>query len=250
MFSVYINTFTSIAIVSLVSFVGVFTLTFEQKKLKKITLMLVSLSAGTLLGDSFLHLMPEAVANNNSLKIWLWLLAGIITFFSLEKIIFWRHCHVPTSRDHPHPIGIMNLIGDGIHNFMDGAIIAGAFLINFQLGVATAIAVIVHEMPQEIGDFGILVHAGFSRVKTLFINFLISLFAFLGAGLVLILNQDFASALQFITPFTAGGFIYIAMADIIPELQKDSRSLVKSLKQLIIIIIGIGIMLVLKIFLG
>lgn len=238
--------FTGVIIVSLLSFVGVLSLTFSGEKLKKLTMFLVSLSAGTLLGGAFLHLLPEAVEEHGGdFKIWLWLLAGIIIFFVLEKIIHWRHCHIPTSDEHPHPLGAMNLIGDGLHNFIDGMIIAGSFLINAQLGFATTIAVIAHEIPQEIGDFGVLIHAGYKRGKALFLNFLTALSAILGAALTLFIGARVENLSGYIIPFTAGGFIYIATADLIPELKKDTL-LFKSLGQLAAILLGIGIMLIIK----
>ncbi|MBU4257004.1 ZIP family metal transporter [Patescibacteria group bacterium] len=243
---VCLYTFASVIIVSLLSLVGVLSLTFSGEKLKKITMFLVSLSAGTLLGGALLHLLPEAVEEHNGdFKIWLWLLAGIIIFFVLEKIIHWRHCHIPTSEEHPHPLGAMNLIGDGLHNFIDGMIIAGSFLISAQLGFATTIAVIAHEIPQEIGDFGVLIHAGYKRGKALLFNFLTGLTAVIGAAITLLIGTRFENFSAYIIPFTAGGFIYIATADLIPELKKDTQ-LSKSFGQLAAILLGIGIMLIMK----
>jgi len=248
MLEIYFNTIISITIVSLISFVGIFAIILRAEKLKKIILFLVSLSAGTLLGGAMLHLLPEAIEEQGSnFSVWLLVLAGIILFFTLEKIISWRHCHVPTSDNHPHPIGIMNLVGDSLHNFIDGMIIAGSFLINPSLGIATTIAVIAHEVPQEIGDFGVLIHAGYTRLKTLFLNFLVSLFAFAGALVTLLLSAQLENLSYYIIPFTAGGFVYIATADLIPELKKDNEP-IKSILQLLTILIGIGIMLGLKIF--
>ena len=246
MFNVYLYTFVSVIIVSLLSFVGVLALAMSEKKLNKIIMFLVSLSAGTLLGGAILHLMPEIIQEQGSEpRIWLWLLAGIIIFFILEKIIYWRHCHIVISDKHPHPLGTMNLIGDGLHNFIDGMIIAGSFLLNIQLGIATTIAVIAHEIPQEIGDFGVLIHAGYSRGKALLFNFLSAMAAILGAFLTLIIGAKLENFTIFIIPLTAGGFIYIATADLIPELKKESQPL-KSLGQLASILLGIGIMLGLK----
>ncbi len=209
-------------------------------------LFLISLSAGTLLGDSFLHLMPEAIEENNDPKIWFWLLAGILIFFILEKIIHWRHCHAQTSESHPHPVGIMNLVGDSLHNFIDGIIIAGSFLINAKLGLATTIAVISHEIPQEIGDYAILIYAGYSKAKALIYNFIAATFAILGAIMALIISGRIENFTDFIIPFTAGGFVYIAMTDLFPELKKDNAKLSQSFLQLSGIIIGIGIMMILK----
>ncbi|MFA5360157.1 MAG: ZIP family metal transporter [Patescibacteria group bacterium] len=243
---IYFFSLLSVVIVSLISLIGVFTLAIPEKKLHHIIMLLVSLSAGTLLGDSFLHLIPEMVESGQiNLSVWLWLLSGILVFFVLEKIVHWRHCHMESTTFHPHPVGIMNIIGDGLHNFIDGMIIGGSFIVSPQLGLATTLAVIAHEIPQEIGDFGILLHAGYSRGKAILLNFLSAITAILGTLLALIMGAQAENFTSFIIPFTAGGFIYIATADLIPELKKDTAP-TKSLFQLLLIIIGIGIMLVLK----
>ena len=140
----------------------------------------------------------------------------------------------------------MNLVGDGLHNFLDGIVIAGSFMVNPTLGIATTIAVIAHEIPQEIADFGVLIHAGYSRVKAITYNFLIALTALVGALLALFIGGYIENITSYIIPFTAGGFIYIATADLIPELRKDISSY-KSVIQFLIIIAGIGIMILLKI---
>ena len=246
MLSTYFYALTSVIIVSLLSLVGIFALLISPKTLKKIILFLVSLSAGTLLGDSFLHLIPEAIGDNKeNLTIWLYVLAGILCFFILEKIIHWRHCHLPTNQEHPHPVGVMNLVGDGLHNFIDGVIIAGSFLISFKLGLATTLAVIAHEIPQEIGDFAILLYAGYSRAKAIILNFLSAILAIVGALITLIIGNWLENFSLFIIPFTAGGFIYIATADLLPELKKHAR-LGQTLIQLLAILLGMAIMLLLK----
>ncbi|MDD5031738.1 MAG: ZIP family metal transporter [Patescibacteria group bacterium] len=246
MSQIYLYTFLSVIIVSLLSFIGALSLALNPEKLKKITIFFVSLSAGTLLGDSFIHLLPEMVKEKNySPSVWLWVLGGIIVFFILEKIVCWRHCHIPTSTEHPHHLGPMNLIGDGLHNFIDGLVIAGSFLISPPLGLATTLAIVAHEIPQEIGDFGVLIHAGYSRSKALFFNFSSGLLAIFGALVSLIIGPQTENFSAFIIPFTAGGFIYIATADLIPELKKESR-LWQSLSQLISILLGLAIMLILK----
>ncbi|MFH1254937.1 MAG: ZIP family metal transporter [bacterium] len=245
MANIYLLTISSIILVSSISLIGVLTIFASQKRLYQLSLFLVSLSAGTLLGDSFIHLIPEAVEKNNSFYLWLWLLSGLLSFFALEKFIHWRHCHINTTDAHPHPVGTMNLVGDGLHNFTDGMIIAGSYLISFPLGVATTIAVITHEIPQEIGDFGILVYAGYSRAKAIAFNFLSSLLAIIGGIITLIIGVKFENFSDFIIPFTAGGFIYIATSDLIPELKKDT-AIGKSLIQLTFILLGIGLMILLK----
>lgn len=243
--SIYLYTIASITVVSFISFAGAFALAIKAKKLEKITMTLVALSAGTLLGDVFFHLLPETIEHNGSLLVWSWILIGIIVFFILEKLVCWRHCHVPTSENHPHPLGVMNLIGDGMHNFLDGIIIAGSFLVSIPLGIATTLAVVAHEIPQEISDFGVLIHAGYSKSRALFLNFFSAMAAMVGAILTLIIGTQIDGFMYYIIPFTAGGFIYIATADLIPELHKETKAS-KSIKQLITIVIGIAIMLLLK----
>lgn len=246
---VWFYSIASVAIISLISLVGVLTLALGKEKTEKALLVLVSFAAGGLLGDTFIHLLPEITEESGfGLGASLAVLAGILIFFVLEKFIAWRHCHVPTSKDHPHPVVFMNLIGDGLHNFIDGAIVAGSFLISFPLGMATSLAVIAHEIPQEIGDFGVLIHGGFSKKRALIFNFVSSLMAFLGAIFVLVLGVQISGFSQMLIPFTAGGFIYIASTDLIPELHKETN-LQKSLVQLLGLLAGIVIMLGLK-FLG
>ncbi len=247
MFTVYFYTIFSVLIVSLLSFIGIFTLMMSRKRLNQLTLFLVSLSAGALLGDSFLHLVPEAVAKSGGqIKIWLWLLTGILSFLILEKVVHWRHCHLLPTESHPHPVGLMNLIGGGLHNFIDGLIIAGSYLIDVKLGLATTIAVISHEIPHELGDFAILIYAGYSKFKALFYNFLSAAVAVAGAIFALALSGRVSGFTDFVVPFTAGGFIYVATSDLFPELKKDNEKLTHAFAQLISIIIGIAIMLALK----
>lgn len=234
----------SVLIVSLVSLVGILSLFFHPQRLEKILIYLVSLAAGTLLGDAFIHLLPSAfqTGNENILSASFSVLAGILCFFILEKIIHWRHCHRVASEKHPHPFSYVILFGDGLHNFIDGAIIAAGFILSFPAGLATTLAVILHEIPQEIGDFGSLVYGGFSRKKALWLNFLTALVSFLGAGIVLALNFQLENLEKFLVPFAAGGFIYIASTDLIPELHKDTRIRI-TLGQLLAIFVGIGLML-------
>ena len=243
---IYIFLFLSLAIISAVSLIGVLTLDWSTVRLNNVNAWLISIAAGSLLGDSYLHLLPEATGGQDGLTIWLYLIAGLIIFFILEKIIHWRHCHIPTSQEHPHPLGIMNLVGDFLHNLLDGLVVANAFLVSPTMGISTAIAIVMHEIPQEIGDFGILLHAGYSRIKASKLNFLSSLSAFLGALLVIIFRTNWP--INNLLALTAGNFIYIATADLLPEMQKETTE-IKSLKQLAGLCIGLAIMLIIKIFL-
>jgi zinc and cadmium transporter len=243
MLSVWLYSLLAVFIVSLISFVGVFTLALNNEKLKKILLFLVSFSAGALLGDSFIHLLPEIIKTTGfTIYAALATLGGILIFFILEKFICWRHCHIPTSKTHPHPIAFMNLIGDGFHNLLDGMIIAGSFMVGTKIGIATTIAVILHEIPQEISDLGVLLHAGLSKKKALISNFLSALVAVLGALITLTFGARIDFLITMIIPFTVGGFIYIATADLIPELHKETDPK-KSFFQLLGIVFGIAVML-------
>ncbi|OGI29669.1 MAG: hypothetical protein A2288_00960 [Candidatus Moranbacteria bacterium RIFOXYA12_FULL_44_15] len=238
---VWLYALISVIAVSLISLVGVFTLSLDQKKLFKWIIYLVSFAAGTLMGDAFLHLIPEAYEKNNSTAVSFLLIGGILLFFILEKAIRWRHCHEEPCEDHPHPFSYVILFGDVIHNFIDGLIIAASYIISFPVGVATTVAVIFHEIPQEIGDFSSLIYGGFSRAKALLYNFLTALSAVLGAVLVLFLSFDSASIAKMLVPFAAGGFIYIAGTDLIPELHKHT-AIRKTIGQVLAFVLGVGVM--------
>jgi len=232
----------SVIIISLISLVGIFFVLMKKEKLNKIILFLVSLSAGSLLGGAFLHLIPEAFEKSSSiLTTSLLILSGIILFFVIEHVIHWRHCHVPTSKSHPHSLGIMNIIGDGFHNFLDGLVIAAAYFINIPLGIVTTLAVILHEIPQEIGDFGVLIYAGYSKKKALFFNFISALTAILGAIVGILFAGSSEAFALIVIPLAAGGFLYIAGSDLIPELHKNQEKQF-SIKKIIGIIFGILIM--------
>ena len=243
--NVWIYSLASVLIVSLISFVGLLTLTIKADKLKKILLYMVSFSAGALFGDAFIHLLPEAVEEIGfGLNISIYVLLGIGFFFIIEKFIHWRHCHIPNSKENVHPFAMMNLFGDGVHNFIDGLIIAASYLVSIPVGIATTLAVILHEIPSEIGDFGVLLHGGFSKGKALFYNFVTALAAVLGAIVSLSISSYVENITVFLIPFAAGGFIYIAGSDLIPELHKEVK-VKKSLLQFIAIVLGVSVMLLL-----
>jgi len=237
---VWLYTLASVVIVSLISLVGVLTFSLKEEDLQKILLYLVSFSAGGLFGHAFIHMIPEATEKSGfEIYISLYILIGIITSFIVEKFLQWRHCHIPTSEEHPHSFAYMNLFGDAVHNFIDGLIIGGSYLANMPLGVATTIAVVFHEIPQEIGDFGVLIYGGFDKSKAIFFNFSTALTAILGAIVALSLGflvQDF---IPFLIPFAAGNFIYIAGSDLIPELRKEEPGLWKSALQLTAFVLGV-----------
>ncbi len=231
------------AIISLIAFVGVLALTLKQKSLDKILLLLVALSAGALIGGAFLHLLPETIEKTTSLAVFFYVLIGFTVFFLIEKILHWRHCHKANCKI--HTFVYMNLFGDFFHNFIDGLIIAAGFITSIPLGVATSLAVIIHEIPQEIGDFGVLVYGGFTKTKALFLNFLVALTAIFGGIFGYFLSGWISSATIFLLPFAAGGFIYIAASDLIPEIRKEEES-GKSITLFLVFLIGISIMYGLK----
>ncbi len=241
------NTWTypllSVLLISSISLVGVITLAIQQNRLQKFLIYLVSFSAGALIGDVFIHLLPELIEENSfTFMTSMYILLGIIVFFIIEKFICWHHCTIPQKEQHIHRFAYMNMVGDVIHNFTDGLIIGASFLVSFEVGVATTIAVILHEIPQEIGDFGVLLHGGFSKAKALFYNFITSLTAVLGTVVALILNAYIENINSFLIPFAIGSFIYIAASDLIPELHKET-DVKKSIIQTITFLAGIGAMM-------
>jgi zinc and cadmium transporter len=232
----------SVVFVSLISLVGVFFLSFSLRRLRRILLVLVSFAVGGLFGDAFIHLLPEAFEKISSrLATSLFIIIGLLVFFAVEKFIRWRHCHIPTSEHHPHPVVTMNLIGDGVHNFIDGMVIAASYSVNIGLGFTTTLAVILHEIPQEIGDFGVLVNGGLSPRRALLYNFFSALAALAGAVAALLVGPLIKNFSIFLLPVTAGGFIYIAGSDLIPELQ-HCEDLKETIIQFLAIVLGIGIM--------
>jgi len=210
-------------LVSLLSLVGIFTLGIKSKAFDKILILFVGFAAGGLIGGAFLHLLPEAIEACGCNQTFFYALIGFTAFFLMERYLYWRHCHDGVCE--VHTFTYLNLIGDGVHNFTDGLIIAASFVADFRLGLVTTLAVIFHEVPQEIGDFGILVYGGFSKKKALLFNFLCSLAAVLGALIGYMLSNITENISLFLVSFTAGGFIYIAASDLIPELhrQKDTK---------------------------
>lgn len=225
--------------ISFIALIVIFTLALKEKLLEKILLFLVSLSTGTLMGGAFLHLLPEAAERFKDFNVSPWTLFAFIFFFFIEKLLHWRHCH----KGHCpiHTFGYLNLLGDSIHNFFDGLMIAGSFVLDLKLGLVTALALALHEIPQEIGDFGVLLYAGFEKKRALILNFLVALTAVLGGIFGFYLSLYLQSILKFLIPLAAGGFIYIAASDLLPEIRKETK-LLPSLISFGIFLVGILIM--------
>ncbi len=208
-------------LVSVISLIGIFTFGIKTTLLDRILILLVGFAAGGLIGGAFLHLLPEAVEKCGGDLVFIYALIGFALFFLMERYLYWRHCHNGVCD--VHSFTYLNLIGDGVHNFTDGMIIAASFMTDIKLGVVTTLAVIFHEVPQEMGDFGILVYGGFSKMKALFCNFVCGLAAILGALLGYLLSNITENISVFLISFTAGGFIYIAASDLIPELHRQKN---------------------------
>ncbi len=248
MLEVIVYTIISVFIVSVVSLAGIFTLSLKKELLDKSLLFLVSLSVGSLFGDAFIHLIPSILEKNDfTLSVSLSILLGIFIFFVLEELLHWRSCQMPHDdhddehEHHHHNLAIMNLAGDGIHNFIDGLVIAASYFISIPVGIATTIAVIAHEVPQEISDYGILLYSGLSKYKALFYNFLSALMSVVGAIIGLMIGTGSEKFIALMLPLAAGGFIYIAGADLIPELHKQC-SLRETFYHIFAFLLGVGIM--------
>lgn len=229
--------------VSLISLIGIFSLLVNEKILHRILILLIGFSAGGLIGGAFLHLLPEAIEISNSLAVYVYLIIGFILFFVLERYLLWRHCH--EGKCDVHPFGYLNLVGDGVHNFIDGLVIGTSFAVDIRFGLITTTVIILHEIPQEIGDFGVLVYGGFNKYRALFYNFLSAISAVLGSVLGYYFSNILGKFSSVILPFTAGGFIYIACCDLIPEIHKET-SLKKATLSMAFFILGILFMLGMK----
>ncbi len=246
----------SVALVSLVALVGLATLSMNPVRLRKLATLMISFAVGALLGDAFIHLIPETFADRPSgdLEGSLLILGGIVLFFILEKllrrghsVVHHHHQHHPTEVRRPE-LAAINLIGDGVHNFIDGALIAGSYLISPTLGVSTTIAVLFHEVPQELGDFGVLIHSGVPVRRAVLLNLASASCAILGALVTLSFGSAFGGWVEStLIPVTAGGFVYIAAADLIPELQHE-RSWKGFVWQSALMTLGIGVMAALRFF--
>jgi zinc and cadmium transporter len=230
--------------VSLISLIGLATLSFKEGALRKVLFLIISLAAGALLGDAFIHLLPEAFAEADPIAVSVFALAGILSFLMLEKFLHWHHSHGEgTEEEHAqvHPLGHLVIVSDSVHNLVDGIAIGAAFLVSPEIGIATTIAIALHEIPQEIGDFGLLLHSGFSRSRALAMNFLSALTAFAGIGIAFWLAETHESLVPLIAAFAAGNFIYIALADLVPEIHK-TRGGARGVAQFIVILAGLGVM--------
>jgi zinc and cadmium transporter len=259
----------AVGVVSIVSLIGALALTLPGLRSHRFLLILVAMAAGTLVGDAFFHLLPEAGGlweHDGLSAMGLWIVGGFLVMFALEVGLRSRHAHVemvdqaehghagahkhhhshhahedPVQHNHIAPFAWTNLIGDAIHNLLDGAVIATAFLVDPAVGIATTIAVVIHEVPQELGDFAVLLRAGIRPSRALALNFASALVAVLGAVLVLTLPVDPELLEMYGLPLIAGAFLYIAAADLVPELHHHSKGR-EAILILVAFIVGLAIM--------
>ena len=228
----------------ILSLAGALTFSLSDKALHKLLLPLVALSAGSLLGGAFFHMIPESIAKTgDDLSVYIYVVAGFTFFLLLEQLLHWHHCHREET-ECKKPQTYLILIGDGIHNFIGGIAVAGTFLIDIRLGISTWLAAAAHELPQELGDFGVLVHGGWSRKKALLLNLLSSSTFLLGGLLAYLLS--FSDWIYYLIPFAAGNFIYIGASDLIPEVNKH-RNFSNSILHFICFCAGVSILLGLRI---
>jgi zinc and cadmium transporter len=222
-----------------IAMIGSLTLLMTPTTLARLLLPLVAWAAGSLIGGAFFHMIPAALeAMESSLDTSIAVVAGFLVFFMLEQLLHWHHCQ-RAQADAKEPLTYLVLIGDGLHNFLGGVAIAGTFLIDIRLGITAWLAAAAHEVPQELGDLGVLVYGGWSRSRALLLNAL-SATTFLIGGL-LTYWLSFRINVSWLIPFAAGNFIYIGASDLIPEVNKH-RSVRLSLVHLLAFIMGLGLM--------
>jgi len=235
----------AVIIVSLASLIWLATFKIRNERLEKILIYLVAFSAWALLGDVFFHLLPELVWQWDSISIelvWWLILWWIVMGLFVEKVVHRNHCHHVDSKDHVHPLAVMNLVWDFVHNFIDWLIIWASFLISIPAGISTSIAVFFHEIPQEIWDFAVLVHWGYKKWKAIFMNFIVALSAILGVVLTFLVWKSIDNIHLYLTPIAVWMFIYIAWSDLIPEINKHNTKLSMSILQIVMFVLWCVVM--------
>ena len=231
-------------VVSLISLIGILTFIVKDGLLKKVMIFLVAFAAGGLIGSAFLDLIPEAATHITDVtRLFLYVVLGYMLFFIIEKYLHWRHCHEPECS--VHHFTYLNIVGDIVHNFNDGLIIGAVFLVDVRVGFAATLAIIFHEIPHELGNYIVLVYGGYSKRKALFFNFLSSLFAIAGTLIGYYLAGRIGGFSCVLLPLAAGGFIYIASCDLVPELHKEEDGK-RSALIMATFILGIALMYLLK----
>ncbi len=226
------------------AFTGAVTLWMNEKTFRKAIFFLVAFSAGSLFSGALFHLAAESLETLNEQIVFLLMISGFSLFFIVERFLWWHHCH--EGECDVHPVSYLVLIGDSIHNFIDGAVIAASFFVGIHFGILTTVLVLIHELPQELGDFAILIHGGFSKSKALFFNFLSQLTCVLG-GILTYYIGAISGHTMFLLPFAAGGFLYISASDLVPELHREPNR-ARSLGSFVFFLAGVLTMICLKLF--
>jgi len=230
-------------VMSAIAMVGSVTLVLKEETLKRILLPLVAFAAGSLIGGAFFHMIPAGIAKSgNTTSVYVWILAGFCVFFALEQLLHWHHCH-RASASCKQPLTYLILIGDGLHNFIGGLAIASTFIVDIRLGIMAWLAAAAHEIPQELGDFGVLIHGGWEKRKALVFNVLSALTFLVGGLFAYVASFNFD--VSFLIPFAAGNFLYIGASDLVPEV-KEHESLRINIKNFLAFISGLALMLVIK----
>ena len=243
--SVQITILLATFVVSLFSLTGIITLSLKDDTLHKILFFLIAFSAGTILGAALLDLLPEAVEHIEGSAVFVYITIGFVSFYFLERFIYWYHGHghhndlrghseEPTTKGFAY----LNVLGDGIHNFIDGMIIAASFNVGFSVGLATTIAVIFHELPQEMSDYGVLIYAGFDKARALLLNFGAALSVVAGGVFAIFFLETVEALSGILLAFSTGAFLYLSASELIPELQKE-EDFWKSLVQFGIFLLGL-----------
>jgi zinc and cadmium transporter len=222
---------------------SVFLLVGERGR-SRVLPSLISYAVGTLLGAALLGLLPEALETRTPTAVFGSLLGGIFTFFILEKLVLWRHCHDAVDCQIHRSTATLVIVGDAFHALVDGAVIAAAVVVSLPLGITTALAIAAHEVPQQVGDVAILLAAGYSRVKALALNVIAGLSSLLGAAMMLLFAEATPSLLGYVLGFAAGNFLYVAMADLIPHLHRGMEE-ASAVRQVVMIAAGIATILAL-----
>ncbi len=238
----------AVTVVSMLSLLGAIFISFQRKFLDSFTTYMLAFSSGILLGTTFYDLVPEGYGGVGE-AVYTYVITGMVAFFVLEKFIHWHHHKEDLEGGEKSHVAYLTLIGDGIHNFLDGAIIGVTFLTNIPLGIATTIAVIAHEIPHELGDFFLLTYGGFTNKKALWYNFLSALTAGVGTIVVFLFSEDVLIFAPYTLGFAAGNFLYIAASDLIPELH-EKRSVGTSIAQIACLVFGVILMRALTQFLA
>lgn len=249
---VWLYSIVSVIVVSLLSIIASIPFLIKKKLSNHTLLFLLSISVGVLLSTVLMDFLPEIFSTGeNSLKFSLYILFGFLVMFVIEKLIHWHHskreCKHDCGHSHAYNLAPINLLGDGIHNLIDGLVIAGAYSVNITLGLVATISVIFHEIPQEIADFGVLLYSGLSKKKAILFNLLSALTALVGVVIGLILTSKIHSFEELIIPFAAGNFLYIAASNLLPQLHRHCK-LKETFYHILAILIGIGIVLLVTIY--